>query len=187
VEKSLNPSVLQSYSPTIPQSFNPNICGEIKKNQMKLKSLIPRTTRRNLLLIAAVVWTFAGSILFTRGIGMMEIDPESFWFRLLISFICGALFYGILFTRISKKHVSRIIQLPVDRPAIFSFFDLKGYAMMVGMISLGVFLRTSGIVAPFYLSVLYVTMGIPLFISSLRFYYSGFYYSSVIKKNNNLP
>lgn len=153
---------------------------------MQFKTLIPRTTRRVLLFIAAVVWTFAGTMLFTRGIGMMNVDPDSFWIRFSISIVSGALFYAVLFTRISKKHVNRIIQLPVDRPTIFSFFDKKGYIMMVGMISLGVFLRTSGIVAPFYLSVLYVTMGIPLFISSLRFYYSGINYASVIKKTNNL-
>jgi len=50
------------------------------------------------------------------------------------------------------------------------------------MISMGVFLRKSGIVSPFYLSVLYVTMGIPLFASAFRFYYSGIYYQSVAIK-----
>lgn len=150
---------------------------------MKFITLIPHTTKRKLLFIAAVVWTIAGTILFTRGIGMMNVNPDSFWLRFLISLLSGVLFYGVLFTRISKKHVNRILELPVERPTVFSFFDKKGYIMMIGMISLGIFLRTSGIVAPFYLSVLYVTMGVPLFISSLRFYYSGIYFSSVIKKN----
>jgi hypothetical protein len=150
---------------------------------MEFKTLIPHTTKRILLFIAAVVWTFAGTMLFTRGIGMMNVDLDFFWLRFIISLVCGALFYGVLFTRISKKHVNRIVQLPVERPTIFSFFDKKGYIMMVGMISLGIFLRTSGIVSPFYLSVLYVTMGVPLFLSSLRFYYSGINYTSVIKKN----
>ena len=54
------------------------------------------------------------------------------------------------------------------------------------MISMGVFLRKSGIVSPFYLSVLYVTMGIPLFASDFRFYYSGFYYQSVANKINKI-
>jgi hypothetical protein len=54
--------------------------------------------------------------------------------------------------------------------------------MMAVMIVMGVFLRKSGIVSPFYLSVLYVTMGIPLFVSALRFYYSGIYYRLVIVK-----
>lgn len=150
---------------------------------MKLESLIPRTSRRVLLFIAAVVWTFAGVMLLSRGLGMMAIDSEYYMFRLLGSIMGGVLFYWVLFTRISKKYVNRIIYLENDRPGIFSFFNLKGYIMMAGMISLGIFLRTSGIVAPFYLSIVYVTMGIPLFISSLRFYYSGIFYSSIIKKN----
>lgn len=150
---------------------------------MQFKAIIPHTTKRILLFIAAVVWTFAGTMLFTRGIWMMNVNPDSFWIRFLISLVSGILFYIVLFTRISRKHVNRIIHLPVERPAFYSFFDKKGYIMMVGMISLGIFLRTSGIVSPFYLSVLYVTMGVPLFISSLRFYYSGIYYYSVIKKN----
>lgn len=150
---------------------------------MQFKTLIPHTTKRILLFIAAVVWTFAGTMLFARGIGMMNVNPDSFLIRFLISLVCGILFYWVLFTRISKKHVNRILQMPVERPTVFSFFDKKGYIMMVGMISLGIFLRTSGIVSPFYLSVLYVTMGVPLFISSLRFYYSGIRYSSIIKKN----
>ena len=54
------------------------------------------------------------------------------------------------------------------------------------MISMGVFLRKSGIVSPFYLSVLYVTMGIPLFASALRSYYSGFYYQLVAVKINKV-
>lgn len=148
---------------------------------MVINSLIPKTSRRNLLLIAAIVWTFAGTMLLSRGTFMMNLDPEFHLLRWMISLMGGALFYGVLFTRISKKHVNRIIQLPVERPSVFSFFDKKGYIMMAGMISLGVFLRKSGIVAPFYLSVLYVTMGIPLFISSLRFYYSAINYSIIIK------
>lgn len=150
---------------------------------MKLLRLLkPVTSRRGLLFIAAIVWTFAGVMLFTRGMLMMGIDRDFYQLRLAGSLIGGVLFYLILFTRISKKHVTRIIQQTNDRPSVFSFFDAKGYVMMVGMISLGVFLRTSGIVAPFYLSILYVTMGIPLFISSLRFYYSAINYHSIVRK-----
>jgi hypothetical protein len=153
---------------------------------MVSNSLIPKTSRRNLLFIAAVVWTFAGVMLFSRGIGMINMDPEFYMLRWIISLVGGVLFYWILFTRISRKHVNRIISFPDDHPSVLAFFDKKGYIMMVGMISLGIILRKSGIVEPFYLSVLYITMGIPLFISSLRFYYSAINYSMVIKKINNL-
>lgn len=148
-----------------------------------IQSLTPRTSKRNLLFVAAFVWTFAGGMLLTRGILMMVIQLDFLLIRIGLSIIGGALFYAFLFSKISEKHVARIIRLINDRPCIFSFFNLKSYLMMTFMISFGVFLRKSGIVPPFYLSVLYVTMGIPLFASSLRFYYSGIYYHSVVRKN----
>ena len=150
---------------------------------MKLiKLLKPGTSKRNLLFIAAMVWTFAGGMLLTRGILMMGIDNDFLITRTVISIVGGGLFYVILFSKISKKHVIRIIQLSNNHPSIFSFFNLKSYLMMTFMISFGVILRKTGIVAPFYLSILYVTMGIPLLVSSLRFYYSGINYQSIGRK-----
>jgi hypothetical protein len=152
---------------------------------MKLLQLLtPRTSRRNLLFIAAFIWTFAGGILLTRGIMMMGIQKDFLILRIAISLIGGAVFYALLFSKISKKHVARIIRLKIDRPCIFSFFNFRSYLMMTFMISFGVFLRKSGIFPPFYLSVLYVTMGIPLFASAFRFYYSGIYYHLVVGKMN---
>ena len=147
---------------------------------------MPVTSRRNLLFIAAFVWTFAGGMLLTRGILMMGIDTDFLTTRIVISIVGGELFYVILFSKISKKHVIRIIHLTNNCPSIFSFFNLRSYGMMIFMISFGIFLRTSGIVPPFYLSILYVTMGIPLLVSSLRFYYSGINYQSIVRKKNNL-
>lgn len=147
-----------------------------------LQTLNPVTSRRNLLFIAAIVWTFAGGMLLTRGIVMMDIQTDFFLFRIMASLIGGAVFYAILFSKISNKHIARIIRLKNDRPCIFSFFNFRSYLMMSVMISMGVFLRKSGIVSPFYLSVLYVTMGIPLFASAFRFYYSGIYYRLVTVK-----
>lgn len=148
-----------------------------------IQSLTPRTSKRNLLFVAAFIWTFAGGMLLTRGIMMLAIDRDFLLIRLIISTIGGFLFFWFLFSKISKKHVERIIGLKIDRPCTFSFFNVRSYIMMTLMISMGVFLRKSGVVPPFYLSVLYVTMGIPLFISAFRFYYSGFYYQSIVRKN----
>jgi len=149
-----------------------------------LQTLKPATSRRNLLFIAALVWTFAGGMLLTKGIVMMGIQTDFLLVRIIASLIGGAVFYAVLFTKISKKHIARIIRMKNDRPFIFSFFNFRSYFMMAVMISMGVFLRKSGIVSPFYLSVLYVTMGIPLFASAFRFYYSGIYYRLVSVKMN---
>ena len=151
---------------------------------MKLIQLLkPGTSRRNLLFIAALAWTFAGVMLFTRGILMMGLHSDFFLIRMALSLVSGILFYMVLFSQLSKKHIARIIHLTSDLPCIFSFFNLRSYLMMTFMILFGVYLRKSGIVPPFYLSILYVTMGIPLFVSSIRFYYSGCYYHSIVRKN----
>lgn len=146
-----------------------------------LQGLIPNTSKRNLLFIAALVWTFAGVMLMTRGMLMMDIDHDFFLLPIAGSLMGGILFYIVLFTRISEKYINRIISLNSDRPSVFSFFNLKGYLMMAGMISMGILLRKSGFVPPFYLSILYLTMGVPLFVSSLRFYYSAINYQPTPK------
>ena len=140
-----------------------------------LQHLTPRLPKRYLLFLAAVVWTFAGGMLLFRGMLMFRDTASHHILRLLLSFAGGIAFYVLLFSRISKKHTLRIRNLPLEKPCLFSFFNLKSYLLMSVMIAGGISLRKSGIIDPLYLSVIYVTMGIPLFISSFRFYYSGIF------------
>jgi hypothetical protein len=123
-----------------------------------------------------MVWTFAGGMLLFKGISLYVNDPVYIWLRILISLVCGSLFYILMFSKISAKHTKRIMNLKIEKPCMFSFFNFKAYVMMAIMISVGILLRRSGIIPPFYLSILYTTMGIPLFLSSLRFYNYGFNY-----------
>jgi len=45
---------------------------------------------------------------------------------------------------------------------------------MAIMITGGITIRKSGLVSPEYLAVIYLTMGLPLLMSSVRFYYAFF-------------
>jgi len=143
---------------------------------MNLDYLTPRVSKHYLLLVAALVWTFAGGMLLFRGFTINNPLPSHWEMELLSCVVAGLLFFKLLFNRISEKHVLRIENLSNERPLIFSFFNLKSYLMMFGMISLGITLRKTGVISPEYLSFMYVTMGIPLLISSFRFY-SAFYKS----------
>ena len=140
--------------------------------------LTPRIARRYLYIVAALAWTFAGSMLLFRGILLFMDDDYLIWIRLSISIIAGILFYRLLFSNISQKHTSRIATMQLEKPCLFSFFNLRSYILMSLMITGGISLRKSGILPPVYLSVIYVTMGIPLFISSFRFYYAFAFYPS---------
>jgi hypothetical protein len=147
-----------------------------------IKSFTPRAPKRHLLFLAAFVWTFAGGILLFRGLSALLGLDNFAWAELLICIIGGVIFYLVLFSGISLKHSKRILELENERPCLFSFFNLKSYFLMATMIGAGVLLRKSGIIPTEYLSLGYVTMGIPLFLSSFRFYDYGINYYRTLKK-----
>jgi hypothetical protein len=128
--------------------------------------------------MAALVWTFAGSMLLFRGTLLFTADKYLLWLRLPLSLVAGILFYRQIFSNISVKHTQRIATLKPEKPCLFSFFNVRSYILMTIMITAGISLRKSGILPPVYLSVIYVTMGIPLFISSFRFYHAFAVYPS---------
>lgn len=141
---------------------------------MRFDGLTPRVSKIYLLLIAAMVWTFAGGMLLFRGYFFLLESHHLLLLKILSCFSGGIVFYILLFDRISQKHIIRIKGLSVERPCVFSFFNWKSYLMMAVMISSGIMLRKSGAVSPEYLSLIYITMGIPLLMSSFRFYYTYF-------------
>lgn len=144
------------------------------ENQNFIKKIKPGVPKRLLMFMAAIVWTFAGGMLLFKGSVFLEQTSQYSLLKIGLSIIGGALFYWFIFSRISLNHALRIVNLKQENPCLFSFFSIKSYIIMIIMISLGVFLRTSGIVPVAYLAVLYLTMGIPLFLSAFRFYYFGF-------------
>ena len=136
--------------------------------------LKPSVPKRYLLFVAALMWTFAGGMLLYRGFSMIGINSIIKIIEEIGCIIGGVFFYILMFSNISAKHVTRILNLPIEKPCLFSFFNWRSYIMMFSMISVGVTLRITGIVPIQYLSLFYIAMGTPLFMSSIRFYYNGF-------------
>ena len=128
--------------------------------------------KRYLLFAAAIIWTFAGGMLLFRGMLLFVDSGGYFWPRFIFSLLAGFVFYLVLFSGISRKHTARILELPYEKPCLFSFFNFRSYLLMGIMIAAGITLRKSAIIPRQYLSVFYITMGIPLFISAFRFYYA---------------
>ncbi len=147
---------------------------------LKLRNLKPGVPKRVLLFVAAVLWTFAGLMLWYRG-HLMTKDAH---FPLLwtwgLGLCMGVLFWLLLFARISRKHSMRIFRLSASKPCIFAFFSVKSYIMMLIMISAGIFMRKSGAVDLLLIGIFYIIMGTPLFLSSLRFWYFGFTYKKFV-------
>jgi hypothetical protein len=148
--------------------------------------LKPGIPKRNLLFVAALMWTIAGGMLFFRGFSMLFLFHRLLWLKLIGSLTGGLVFYRFMFSKISSKHIQRILKMEIERPCFFSFFKFQSYIMMAVMISMGIALRTNGIVPIEYLSILYVTMGVPLTLSTLRFYYNGIYYQKALAKSAHI-
>jgi len=138
-----------------------------------LETYKPGIPKRYLLFVAAFMWTFAGGMLLYRGFSSLKLNTSLKLLEELVSIIFGIIFYVFMFSRISLKHINRILNINIDRPCFFSFFNWHSYFLMSIMISSGIILRITGIVPITYLAYFYIAMGTPLFISSLRFYYSG--------------
>jgi len=152
------------------------------RNNSLFQVLKPGITKRYLLFVAALMWTFAGGMLFLRGFSMLFLFPRFLWLKIIIGITGGLVFYVLLFAKISLKHTTRILKIQIEKPCLFSFFNFRSYLMMALMISMGIALRTTGVVPMEYLSVFYVSMGIPLTLSAFRFYYNGIYYKKAIQK-----
>ncbi len=140
---------------------------------MKFFPSLPKTSVRRLLFIAAMAWLIAGFMLLYKGVKFLIEWNDRMLLMLMISLISGLLFYFLLFTRISRRHTLRIMNLKKEERNILAFFNVRGYLIMILMISFGILLRTSGIISPKYLSFLYLSMGLPLFLSAFRFIYCG--------------
>lgn len=145
-----------------------------------LERLKPGIPKRYLLFVAALMWTFAGGMLFFRGFSMLFLFPRMLLIKIIGSLSAGLVFYKMMFSKISLKHTQRILKIEIEKPCFFSFFNFRSYIMMIVMISMGITLRTTGIVPIEYLSILYVTMGIPLTLSAVRFYYYGVCYKRLV-------
>ena len=142
----------------------------------RLTPLNLKVTKHFLLFEAALVWTFAGGMLLFRGNSYLDTSDGFPWLNIVICLVGGLIFFMLLFLKISRSHIKRISLLPGDRHHIYEFFSSKSYIMMAGMISMGIFLRKSGMIPLSSLSLAYITMGIPLLISSGLFYHRWIFY-----------
>jgi hypothetical protein len=131
----------------------------------------PSVSKRNLLFIAGLAWTVAGGILSGRGMAHVTRHAGSPGWRITGGIVVGAAFFVLLFAKISRKHIRRIRGLNIPYPCAFSFFNLRGYLMMVVMITGGIMLRRVDLIDKDWLYNFYIAMGLPLLISALRFFW----------------
>ena len=143
-----------------------------RRNMNLFERIKPAVRKRTLLLVAGCAWSIAGLILISRSMVFLLETNNHLTLEILCGLAGGILFYLLLFARISKKHITRIILIPIDNPCFFSFFNFRSYLLMAIMITGGITIRKLGIINAAYIYTFFLAMGIPLLLSAYRFFYS---------------
>ena len=123
-----------------------------------------------LILLSGVIWSAIGILLNCMAINWLTY--LSFYERgaaIVIGLFLGLLISYFGFNRMIKINTNRIMQYET-RACVFAFQSWKSYAIFAVMVTLGVFMRSSGIIPKMILTPVYIGIGLALFISSIKYY-----------------
>jgi len=136
-------------------------------NYLRLK---PAVNRKWLILISALMWSAVGIFLNILAFGWLKSYNN---IQLIITITIG-LFTGLIIARygfsiIAKKNIGRILEYP-KKACVFAFQECKSYILIAFMMSMGIFMRTSGIIPKTLLAPMYIGIGTALFLGSFNYY-----------------
>ena len=96
--------------------------------------------KKVLLYTAGCVWIFAGINILRIGIVTWLTDTHYWLFKIGEATIVFLLFFNLVFKRLFYKHSERISRKN-GKHCPFSFFDVKGWIIMIFMIAFGITIR----------------------------------------------
>ena len=143
------------------------ILQKIFKVSAKKRSFKPSARHGTLVLIAGVMWMAIGILLNSMAAVWLLNATRNGLFFLIPGIIGGILVYRFGFIKIANRNIARIESL-IELPCVFAFMSWKSYILVAFMMTLGITLRHSSFPKD-YLSVIYLTIGLALFLSSLRY------------------
>jgi len=131
---------------------------------------LPKVHKHILILIAGILWS---------GVGILLIKISSRWYdllsnNLLITVLVSGVVLGIIisyfgFSNLANKNIKRIDDYP-DKVCMWAFQKWQSYILIIFMISLGIFMRTTSFVPRPILIVIYIGIGFALFTASFNYY-----------------
>lgn len=126
-----------------------------------------KVKRNTLLLIACLVWTAAGFNILR--IGLLAYPAYQGIVNYLLTALVFAVFQIFIFGKLVKKHTSRIRAYQEERHFFLKFFDGKSFAIMAMMMTVGIWLRSSGFAPERFIAFFYTGLGASLLLAGLLF------------------
>jgi hypothetical protein len=138
------------------------------KSNLNNKLSIPN---KYLILIAGVVWMFAGILVIKTGFPLF-ITQRRFIFSVLLAASVFLVFYFFIFSKLVEKHTIRISRDYRKKMFVLEFFDKKSYIIMLGMVLGGITIRKFSLLPVFFIGFFYVGIGLALFSCGVKFVYN---------------
>ena len=125
--------------------------------------------KNHLMLIAGLVWCAAGAMVCLVGLPLeFQLAPEHLLLVPLALLIFLA-FYGLVFSRLVRKHAGRIRASTEARLPFYEFFNASSWVVMAVMMGGGMALRLSHLVPDWMIAFFYSGLGLALFLCGVRF------------------
>ena len=130
--------------------------------------------KKYLLLVSGLMWSAVGLMLIflaTRWLQDLQFEPR--WLIIVGGIIPGILVALFGFTRIVHKNIKRIDEMD-PRASVFAFQAWHSYILIIVMMSMGIYVRQSGLIPMILKTPGYYTIGTALSLSSFRYYQAYF-------------
>ncbi len=122
-----------------------------------------------LMLIAGLVWCVAGAIVTLVGVPLeFQLAPEHL-LLVPLAVVVFLAFYSLVFSRLVRKHTSRIRSREEERLPFWQFFNGPSWAVMAGMMAGGMALRLSHVIPDWVIAFFYTGLGVALFLCGVQF------------------
>jgi hypothetical protein len=131
-----------------------------------------KVNNRQLLLLAGMVWIVAGANILRIGILTWLADSQCWLFKIGEATIVFLIFFNLIFRRLYIKHTDQK-KKKANNNHLLSFFDLKGWIIMIFMITLGVTVRKFQLLPNSFISVFYTGLSTALIITGILFFRKG--------------
>ena len=125
--------------------------------------------RKVLLITAGIVWMAAGANILRIGIVTWLTDSQYWLFKIGEATVVFLLFFLLVLKKLYYKHTKRIEQKKKEKNCPFSFFDVKGWIVMVFMITFGITIRSFHLLPDAFISVFYTGLSLALMSTGVLF------------------
>ena len=132
---------------------------------------MPRVGKHILILISGLLWSMVGLMLISiASEWLVDISLAYQVIGVSTSLVSGSAITYFGFSRIAFKNIERINQYQKNRVCIWAFQKWSSYLLIVFMMSLGIFMRNASFIPRLLLLIIYFSIGMALFLSSMAYY-----------------